>query len=454
MDVSIPFYKFKKLIEKDDSSNESFDLKFIIYKQIEIFKKMVKDYVKDRCKELNFIDMENNNIDIEDAKSSHDIIFNPTYKIKLSDRYEIKVTSDILIKSYLLERIFCNVDKLIIDKLVKDEFVHINVLYKTVNLNKKGQVLLTKFEKMNNSLLNLATKNSSIVYIGRKYKTKNGVVDSCFDICAMSQEFNNEENITELILLLNSNNLKQKSIDTNSKMDEVCPLEYKRKFKYIIKKEYDINNIDIINMTNKTVFLDFEFIPDLIGNFDTFPKTSQKSIVFMIGIGYIENNEWVYKEYTTKELSEDEEVKILANWIKDMKILGKNGYQYIMHWSKAEKTYLSKNLIQHLEKTFTFVDLMQILKKCQTQNLKYTSLSLKHISKLFNRYSLLDLKWDDNMSNGKSAMTETLFCNFILQNKKRQKEKKLVDFDSVKNVIKYNEVDVKMMFLILEKMVK
>lgn len=450
MDVAIPFYKFKKIIEKDESSNDSFDLKFIIFKQIETFKKRVKDYINEKCKDVKSIDMEiNTGLDVEDVKLNYDIIFNPTYKIKISDRYDIKVNSDILIKTYLLERIFNNVDK-----SITDEFVHITILYKTININKKGKVLLTKFEKMNNSLLTMSTKDSCVIYLGRKYKTKSGIIDSCFDVCAMAQEINHDENVNELTLLLSSNNLKQRTSNLNCKLDELNPLQYKRKFKYIIKKEYDINNVDIIKMVDKTIFLDFEFIPDLIGNFNTFPKTSQKSIIFMIGIGYIENNEWVYKQYTTKELTENEEAKILTNWIKDMKILGKNGYRYIMHWSKAEKTYLSKNLLEYLERTFTFVDLMQIFKKCQTEHLKYSSLSLKHISKLYNRYSLINLEWEDNITNGKSAMTETLFCNFILQNKKRQKEKKLIDFDSVKSVIKYNEIDVKMMFLILEKMIK
>lgn len=451
MDVAIPFYKLKKIIEKDDSSNESFDFKYMILKQIETFKKMVIQYVKDRCKELKIIDMEMDSIsNIEDVKLNYDIILNPTYKIKISDRYDIKVKSDILMKSHLLERIFTNVSS---DLTVK-EFVHINIVYKTINLNKKGQVLLTKFEKMNNSLLNIATENSCFIYIGRKYKTKNGVFNSCFDVCAISSETNHKENINELNNLLVSNVIRKKSIETNSKFDEVNPLEYKRKFKYIIKKEYDIKNIDIRKLTDKTIFLDFEFIPDLIGNFDTFPKTSRKSLIFMIGIGYIENNEWVYKEYTANELSEKEELKILTSWIKDMKILAKNGYKYIMHWSKAEKTYLSKNLVNYLEKTFTFIDLMYIFKKCQTDNLKYTSLSLKHISKLYNRFRLVELKWDNDMTNGKSAMVETLFCNLALQNKKRQKEKKLIDFSSIKHVIKYNEIDVKMMFLILDKMTK
>ena len=451
MDVSIPFYKFKKTIEKEEEE-DSFDFKYLILGQIETFKKMVKDYIIEKCNTCRIIDMERENKTVEEAKEKYDIIFNPFYKVKVIDRYEIKIKTDMLIKTELLERIFESKTSNEIQK----NFVHINILYKTISINKKGHALLSKYEKLNQTLLHLATGDSSTIYIGRKYKTKNEIVDNCFGLCALTEGKNHEDNFGELELILNNKGYKSdvtKEIN-NTKLDNISPIEYKRKFKFELKKGFNIENSDVHKVADKTIFLDFEFIPDLIGNFDTFPKTTRKSIVFMIGIGYLENREWVYKEYTTRELSEEDETRIMNNWLKDMKILNQNGYKYIMHWSTAEKTYLSKSIIGNLENGFTFIDLMQVFKKCQTEHLKYKSLSLKHVSNIFNTFKLVDLKWDDNMPNGKTAMIETLFCNLNLQNKKRRKEKKLIDFDIIKTVVKYNEIDVKIMFLILSKMTK
>lgn len=451
MNVAIPFYKFKSIIEKDDYSTNSFDFKYLILKQVETFKKKIREYIIDRCKEHKIIDLENEkDTKMEIVKSSYDVIFNPFYNVKVGDRYEIQIRTDILIKTSLLERIFDNVQ----DNLKNKDFVHINIVYKTVSVNKRGQVLLSKFEKFSQALLNKATGDSFVIYIARKYKTKTHIIDNCFGLCAVSNEVNMENNIKELECALISKNACKKNNILDDKLDHINPLSYKRKFKYVLKKEFDLKNMDIHDLIKKTIFLDFEFIPDLVGNFDTFPKTSRKSIVFMIGIGFMENNEWVYKDYTTSELSENDEKKIINNWLKDMKRLNENGYKYIMHWSKAEKTYLSKDIVYYLEKAFSFIDLMDVFKKCQSQDLKFKSLSLKHISKVFNRFNLVNLKWEDNISDGKSAMTETLFCDLLLQNKKRQKEKKLIDFDSIKNVVKYNEIDVKIMFLILERMTR
>lgn len=450
MDVVVPFYMFKKEIEKE-SKNDSLDFKYLLVKQIETFKEMVKDYIIKKCEKFTIIDLERDNFSVDEAKEKFDIILNPSYKVKVNPRYEIKIKSDMLIKTNLLKHVFCNFD----ENVLENDFIHINIVYKSLNINKKGEVCsLSKFEKLNQTLLSVSTGCDNLIYICRKYKMKDVIIDHCFGLCGISKISDKQDNMNYLNNLFNKN---QNGLDMNQNdkyLDEINPLLYKRKFKLELKKEYNLSNLEIGNMINKTIFLDFEFIPDIIGNFETFPKTSRKSIIFMVGIGYIENGEWVYKDYTVKELTESDERIIINNWIKDMKTLNQNGYTYIMHWSKAEKTCMSKDILLNLEKSFQFVDLMYTFKNCQTQEKKFKSLSLKNVSKIFNEFHLINLKWDEQMSSGKSAMTETLFCNLILQNKKRKREKKLIDFDAVKNVMKYNEIDVKMMFLILEKMTK
>lgn len=455
MEVSIPFYKFRKLIEKTD--NENFNFKHLIFNQIETFKKMVKDYILDKCEINNVIDLENKSYVIDDIKKEYGIIFNPSYKVKLNDIYEVEIKSDILIKKGLLRKIFHTND----GDDDTDNFVHVNILYKTLTINKKGEVsMLSKYDKLNQALLYLGSHDTDVVYIGRKYKKKDELIDNCFGVYGISKIKENylNENIEYLIsLVLNKQKEKKECEEESVKcsgMEEINPVIYRRKFKYELKEQHKVDNSDIHNLISKTIFLDFEFVPDLIGNFDNFPKTSGKSVIFMIGIGYIENGQWVYKHYTTKELEESEENIIINNWLKDIKKLNQNGYKYIMHWSKAEKTCLKKEIVSLLEKSFVFVDLMDLFKMCQVKNIKFKSLSLKHISKIFNKFKLIDLKWDDTMPDGKSAMVETLFCNLVLQNKKRKREKKLIDFEIIKTVMKYNEIDVKMMFLILEQMTR
>jgi hypothetical protein len=179
-------------------------------------------------------------------------------------------------------------------------------------------------------------------------------------------------------------------------------------------------------LSEKEYFLDFETINACVGNYDDF--------IFMIGVGCIDNNQWVYKNFIAKDLSNDSEKEILKQFLE---YVDHDGLFY--HWSNAEKSIYEKKLekynlndIKFYDLNKFFVDNLIVVKGC-------LNWSLKNIAKKMFEYGFIKTNWnDDNCKDGLSAM--------ILAFKMYKKKSKLQDFDPI---IKYNEIDCKVMYEIL-----
>ena len=79
----------------------------------------------------------------------------------------------------------------------------------------------------------------------------------------------------------------------------------------------------------------------------------------MIGIGWIENNKWNFKNLLVNRLSYYEE-RLIIN--KFLEILNSNKNCKVYHWSNAEPILLNKALIRnHIEAKINWVDLLKIL---------------------------------------------------------------------------------------------
>jgi hypothetical protein len=344
---------------------------------------------------------------------------------------------DILLKRDIVPLLFenCTVD-------VAEKYVHINVFYKTINVNKKDQVVgLTKDEKHRTETQLQRLKTNQSIFIGRKYRTQNGLIDSCFGHIAYY--FGHIANYaTDNPIIENKKNDK-------SVVSEACNISQNdRRFKFEMKQTLNLSQYDLKHMVDRTIFLDFEFLPDIFDDLSSFPKASGYSMIFMIGMGFIADSTWEYKSYTVNELLKDEETRIVSNWLADVKTLSRLGYRYICHWSMAEPSILNKGILNTIQEHYFFLDLMKVFKN-STKDKKFVSYSLKHIANTYYGKGCINTSWDKNIPNGVTALVQTLFCNSMLQNRLRRKEKKLSDFDVMKTVVDYNEVDVKVMYELL-----
>ena len=94
-------------------------------------------------------------------------------------------------------------------------------------------------------------------------------------------------------------------------------------------------------------YVDFEYCSDLDDDFSKLPEKGGQPLIFMIGCGHVEGGEWKFKSLVADHLTEDEELRIIREWVKHMSAVRDrldpgNSQPRIFHWSHAEVTVLEK----------------------------------------------------------------------------------------------------------------
>jgi hypothetical protein len=206
---------------------------------------------------------------------------------------------------------------------------------------------------------------------------------------------------------------------------------------------YDWDNF---SENKKEFYLDFETVDGNMSNL----SGGSNQYIFMIGIGWEENNKWVFKCFKLDELTNRDERKMLNEFFNFLKEKEKyfNQEPLLLHWTKAEPTFLKKacskyNLnykledIEYFDLYDLFVDNFVSIKGC-------FNYSLKSVAKAMYDNNMIDTLWDKNneCSNGLNAMY------YAMEYYNNQSE--VSNEDIINNIIKYNEVDCKVMYEILK----
>lgn len=205
-------------------------------------------------------------------------------------------------------------------------------------------------------------------------------------------------------------------------------------------------------------YVDFETISGCLYyqdiNLMNCKKDSQ--IIFLIGVGYEENNVWKYKSFTTNSIDLSEENKIVTdflNFIKqkidEFEINNSNGNFYgprFFHWSNAEKSifkiinerhnnkwYLWQNKITWIDMCKIFIEEPIVIKGAKKFN-------LKDIAKTMASHKMINSNWDSSgPEDGFSAMIEAI--NHYKSNQ--------VQAELFNSIINYNEIDCKVIWEIV-----
>ena len=172
----------------------------------------------------------------------------------------------------------------------------------------------------------------------------------------------------------------------------------------------------------------------------------------MIGIGWNcpDEDVWNYECLYVHQISMNEEKRIIEEFNTKIKEL-ENKYNTkakVLHWSHAEKTFYNKvnNRYGNIFDNINWFDLLEFFKFNNILILDSLDFSLKTIARNMQKYGLINSGWDNNVSDGLDAM----FSSW-------QEYNKLDDIDKstkFNNIIKYNEVDCKTMFEILQYLKK
>ena len=207
-----------------------------------------------------------------------------------------------------------------------------------------------------------------------------------------------------------------------------------------IVRPNSIEHIEDIKKNKLEFYVDFELSNSLKGIQDN-------NIIFLIGFGWVVNDEWKFKSFIVNKLTTYEEKKIIKRWFAEMNEL-KRIYDVnsvpIYHWSNAEVWMLRKSFERHNRMLYNYndlqmVDLLKFFIKNKITVKGALNYSIKSIVSSLNKYNEIDCKWDDSLTNGLDAIGVIWdIHNSINVNNK------------IKRVLYYNEIDCKVMYKIVE----
>ena len=178
--------------------------------------------------------------------------------------------------------------------------------------------------------------------------------------------------------------------------------------------------------------------------------------IFMIGIGYEKNNEWIFKTFLMDKKSLDSEKNMFIQFIEYInKVLHDENKKLckLYHWSYAEVgSYQSfKNRHSELkinDQHISFYDLNKVFINEPITIKGALNYSLKTIAKALKKHKLIDSTWDTNSvcSNGLNAM-------ILANNLYDSLTNNIINDPIMKEIIYYNEIDCKVLWEI-HKLIK
>ena len=196
-------------------------------------------------------------------------------------------------------------------------------------------------------------------------------------------------------------------------------------------------------------YVDFETVNNVDDDFANIPEQNGQNLIFMIGCGHVENDEWVFRSFCVDRLSEASEAEIIDDWLAYMWEVGTHGNSRIIHWSYAEpvnyeEAYDSARM-RHPEKDWPGVNWFDfwagVVRKEPVVVRGALSFGLKAFARAMHSHGLIETSWGDTKVDGLGAMTGAWWCNTEAQ----EKGSRLMDVDLMHDIAGYNEVDCKVM---------
>jgi hypothetical protein len=249
-------------------------------------------------------------------------------------------------------------------------------------------------------------------------------------------KFRVRENHTEYV--------QQKMIDINLQDEiKIEPRKIKnREFKEKIKEQAD------------SIILDIESVINFDESESYFEEKKKLEHPRISIIGTILNrDEYIFKDFTIRDLTNEEEKKIIQYWIN---YLDNNFTSTIRvyHWGNAEKVYLKYMKMKYPDLIFPNLEMIDLLYYFKGEPIRIKGCfgyGLKEIVKNLYNLELIDNYWEDDIS-GLDALVEFKKYSKIAQ----EKNIPLKRFPQIKKIIYYNYMDCRVIIdilKILEKMI-
>lgn len=214
---------------------------------------------------------------------------------------------------------------------------------------------------------------------------------------------------------------------------------------------YDRKNWKNTKSDTVEFYLDFETLNSNFGSIikDGIISYDSNQFIFMIGVGYSKNSQWIFKTFLLKSKTIESEMLMFTEFMDYIKAVLKTENKSkakMYHWSFAEVGAYNSFKTRHSNKKISdshisFYDLNKVFINEPVTVRGALDFSLKTIAKALNKHQLIDSVWDTSSpcSNGLNAM--------ILANNLYEKNPIDVDQEPImKEIIYYNEIDCKVMW--------
>ena len=201
-------------------------------------------------------------------------------------------------------------------------------------------------------------------------------------------------------------------------------------------------------------FVDFETCNGAVADIKGLPKAINYTIIFMIGVGYIEpkSGQWFYKDFTVDLLTFEEEKKICR---KFMSFIQEKSNKYgidnprCIHWSKAEESMWGNSSERHKldYEEWSWLDLLDVFKSEPIVINGCMSYGLKDVSKAMFKHGMIKSIWNDKGKcvDGQGAM----IAAHKADRQARINNISMKDVPIMKEIVEYNKIDVKVLHEII-----
>ena len=206
-------------------------------------------------------------------------------------------------------------------------------------------------------------------------------------------------------------------------------------------------------------YVDFEFCSDLNDDFSQLPDKGGQPLIFMVGCGHLENAEWCFRSFVVHCLNEEEELRVIREWIEHMsEVRGRldpdNTTPRLIHWSNAEVSVLESAYnsarTRHGENAdwpilgwYDF--LMGVMREEPVVIRGALGFGLKAVANAMHTQGLIETSWVDSPVDGLGAMVGAWRCDLAARNQGIS----MSELPLMKEIARYNEIDCKVMMEIV-----
>lgn len=233
-------------------------------------------------------------------------------------------------------------------------------------------------------------------------------------------------------------------------IDKIMNINRQNDIKILPKKIK--NNKHNWKKNKNNLYVDFETLSDIFSDFNQLPLQNKTDMIFMIGVGWYENDNWQYNSYTCKEATYEEEFKIMDEFISFIRSRNDPNLNYwcaeAKFWDMAENRQF--NLTNDIERKNHISDNWKIEKWCNLYDIfredsivikDCFNFGLKSIAKAMQKHNMITTQLETECTSGISAMIKASSCY--------KNNSDPSNSEVMQDIRRYNEFDCKVLWEII-----